>query len=67
MEHLPHITEYKILSETEHVSLEKKIRRDLSNGWQPFGHLTVSAVNSPTGMPIATYAQAMVKLSEWYR
>lgn len=67
MDHQPHITEYQILSETEPVELSDRVRRALSGGWQPFGPLALSTVASETGMPIVTYAQAMVNQSEWYR
>lgn len=67
MTHQAHITDYRILSETEHTKLATLVEVKIGDGWQPFGPLAVSTIATESGMPISNYVQAMVKQSEWFR
>ena len=62
--HQPHISEYKILTGHITVELSETVERAILSGWQPIGSLVISKNSDSTQ---ATFAQATVKYSEWFR
>ncbi len=63
MSHPPHVTNYRILSDSGPDRLSAQVETAIHNGWQPWGPLTV--VGGGEAAPV--YSQAVVQQSEWYR
>ena len=63
MSHIPHVTNYRILTDKAADRLSAQVETAIHNGWQPWGPLTVAA----GGAAAPVYSQAVVQQSEWFR
>jgi hypothetical protein len=62
------ILEYKILADTDIEDLENAVAKQIKNGWQPFGGVSMSFRWDNKGendYGFFRYAQAMVKYQPW--
>ncbi|MCB1313364.1 MAG: DUF1737 domain-containing protein [Sedimentitalea sp.] len=66
MTHQPHIAAYEILCDDSPDALSAKVQNAIHDGWQPFGPPAV-VLRSDTPAALASYSQAMVRQSDWFR
>lgn len=57
------IVDYNIVADIGKDALEREVKKQLKNGWQPIGGVSTMSylMNSTTGQIAFVYSQAMVK------